>query len=149
MKRIIVAMIAVCAFALHGDARDGAADDGQHPGAHRRRPEGRRAGCHRHGQERARPASRRTEVTDVEGIYRLNALPVGTYDVHAELSGFPPYDRKAIVVNVGTTIDLNIDLNVAGVSESVKVTAEIAADPDDELVGRRRRRRRSASRTCR
>src|SRR4029078_6873465 len=67
----------------------------------------------------------RTEVTDAEGVYRLNALPVGTYDVHAELSGFQPYDRKSVVVNIGQTVDLNIDLNVAGVSESVKVTAEL------------------------
>jgi hypothetical protein len=66
----------------------------------------------------------RTEVTDTEGVYRLTALPVGTYDVRAELSGFAPYERKAIIVNVGQTTDINIDLNVAGVAESVSVTAE-------------------------
>jgi outer membrane receptor protein involved in Fe transport len=66
----------------------------------------------------------RTEVTDSEGIYRLNGLPVGTYDVHAEISGFTPYDAKGIIVNVSSTVDLNADLNVAGVSETVKVTAE-------------------------
>src|SRR6185503_1724639 len=65
----------------------------------------------------------RTEVTDVEGVYRLNALPVGTYDLHAELSGFSPYDRKGLVVNVSQTLDVNIDLNVAGVAENVSVTA--------------------------
>ena len=43
----------------------------------------------------------RTEVTDAEGVYRLNALPVGTYDLKAELSGFAPYDRKGVIVNVG------------------------------------------------
>ena len=66
----------------------------------------------------------RTEVSDAEGVYRLNALPVGTYDVHAELAGFSPYDAKAIVVNVSSTVDLNVDLKLAGVAESVKVTAE-------------------------
>src|SRR4029077_15251896 len=59
-----------------------------------------------------------------EGIYRLSALPVGNYDVHVELSGFTAKDLKGIIVNVGTTSDINVELNVAGVSESVKVTAE-------------------------
>jgi len=66
----------------------------------------------------------RSEVTDAEGIFRLNALPVGTYDLHAELTGFAPYERKGLVVSVGQTIDANVDLRVAGVSESVSVTAE-------------------------
>ena len=30
----------------------------------------------------------RSDVSDAEGIYRLNALPVGTYDLTAELAGF-------------------------------------------------------------
>ncbi len=66
----------------------------------------------------------RSEVTDAEGVYRLNALPVGTYDLRAELSGFTPYERKGLVVNVGQTVDANVDMTVAGVSESVSVTAE-------------------------
>src|SRR6516165_9621334 len=52
----------------------------------------------------------RSEVTDSEGVYRLSALPIGTYDIHAELQGFTTYERKGVVVNVGQTIDLNIDL---------------------------------------
>ena len=39
----------------------------------------------------------RTSVTDGEGIYRLTALPVGTYDVTAELAGFSKVENKAIV----------------------------------------------------
>ncbi len=31
----------------------------------------------------------RTTVTDAEGVYRLNALPVGTYDLTADLTGSP------------------------------------------------------------
>jgi outer membrane receptor protein involved in Fe transport len=66
----------------------------------------------------------RSEVTDAEGLYRINALPVGSYDLHVELAGFAPQDRKGLVVNVAQTIDVNVDLTVAGVSESVSVTAE-------------------------
>src|SRR6476659_9070672 len=66
----------------------------------------------------------RTDVSDGEGIYRLTALPVGGYDVTAELSGFATYSRKDVTVNVAQTSDINIELKLAGVSESVNVTAE-------------------------
>src|SRR6185437_15013211 len=67
----------------------------------------------------------RTDVSDGEGIYRLTALPVGGYDVTAELSGFATYSRKDVTVNVAQTTDLNVELKLAGVSESVNVTAEV------------------------
>ena len=36
----------------------------------------------------------RTEVSDAEGVYRLTALPVGTYDLTAELSGFSKFEQQ-------------------------------------------------------
>ena len=66
----------------------------------------------------------RTEVADTEGIYRLLALPVGTYDIVAELSGFNKFERKGLVVNVGQTIAVDITLAVAGVTEQIVVTGE-------------------------
>ena len=66
----------------------------------------------------------RTDVSDGEGIYRLTSMPVGAYDVTAELSGFSTFSRKDVVVNVAQTTDLNVELKLAGVSESVNVTAE-------------------------
>jgi hypothetical protein len=66
----------------------------------------------------------RTDVSDSEGVYRLNSLPVGQYDVSAELSGFQSYSRKGVTVNVAQTTDLNVELKLAGLSESVNVTAE-------------------------
>ncbi len=67
----------------------------------------------------------RTDVSDSEGIYRLTALPVGNYDITAELSGFSTFSRKEVVVNVAQTTDLNVELKLAGVTESVNVTAEV------------------------
>src|SRR3954471_6822274 len=66
----------------------------------------------------------RSEVTDVEGLYRLASLPLGTYELRAELAGFAPYLNKSVEVNVGQTTDVNVDLKVGGVSESVSVTAQ-------------------------
>jgi outer membrane receptor protein involved in Fe transport len=66
----------------------------------------------------------RAAVTDAEGIYRLAALPVDTYDLTIELQGFSTIERKAVVVNLGQTVELDFDLTVAKVSESVTVTGE-------------------------
>ncbi|HEY0875140.1 MAG TPA: TonB-dependent receptor [Vicinamibacterales bacterium] len=66
----------------------------------------------------------RSEVSDAEGAYRLNALPVGTYDVTAELQGFSKFDRKGIIVSVGQTVTIDVGLTVAGVQEAVTVTGE-------------------------
>src|SRR5688572_32708278 len=66
----------------------------------------------------------RAAVTDAEGIYRLSALPIGTYDLTIELQGFSTIERKAVVVNVGQTVELDFDLTVAKLSESVTVTGE-------------------------
>jgi len=66
----------------------------------------------------------RAVVTDAEGIYRLSALPIGTYDLTIELQGFSTMEQKAVVVNVGQTVELNFDLKVAQVAESVTVTGE-------------------------
>jgi hypothetical protein len=66
----------------------------------------------------------RSAVSDAEGVYRLSALPIGTYDLTVQLSGFSTIERKAIVVSVGQTVELNFDLTVAKVSESITVTGE-------------------------
>ncbi len=66
----------------------------------------------------------RTDVSDAEGIYRLNALPVGPYDITAELSGFNKVEQKSIIVNVGQTLDVALSMTVASVSETVTVTSE-------------------------
>jgi outer membrane receptor protein involved in Fe transport len=66
----------------------------------------------------------RTGVTDGEGIYRLTALPVGTYDLTAELQGFTTIENKGIVLNVGQTLDVDMILKLASVQESVTVTGE-------------------------
>jgi len=64
----------------------------------------------------------RTEVSDAEGLYRLNALPVGTYEVTAELAGFATVAQQSIVVSVGQTLTIDFNMRVAAVAETVNVT---------------------------
>jgi Carboxypeptidase regulatory-like domain/TonB dependent receptor len=64
----------------------------------------------------------RTEVSDAEGLYRLNSLPVGIYEVNAELSGFSTVSKKDVEVNVATVQAIDFALKVAALAETVNVT---------------------------
>lgn len=66
----------------------------------------------------------RTEVSDAGGVYRLTGLPVGTYDITAELQGFSKFERKGLIVNVGQTVDIAINMAVAGLEETITVSGE-------------------------
>ena len=66
----------------------------------------------------------RVDVSDSEGVYRLNALPVGTYDLQAELQGFSKVENKGVTINVGQSLDIGLTMKVANMSETVTVTGE-------------------------
>jgi hypothetical protein len=63
-------------------------------------------------------------ASGANALYRLVALPVGTYDVSAERMGLARFTRGGVVVNIGQTTDLSIVLRVAALAETVTVTAE-------------------------
>jgi hypothetical protein len=69
----------------------------------------------------AQTALSRSGVTDDQGIFRVPLLPVGSYDVSAELSGFTPRKESGIRLTVGQTLNLSIQLALASVSETVQV----------------------------
>jgi hypothetical protein len=66
----------------------------------------------------------RTAVTSAEGRFVIPTLPPGTYTVKADLQGFQSTMRTGLVVNVGQEVTLNLTLQLAGVAETVTVTAE-------------------------
>ena len=63
----------------------------------------------------------RSDTSDAEGIYRLGALPIGLYDVLAELQGFTTVSNKSIEVNVAQTHTLDFSLKIAAVAETINV----------------------------
>jgi hypothetical protein len=65
----------------------------------------------------------RSAVSDSVGVYRLPGLPVGTYEVKFDLTGFTPSTRQ-VVVNVGATTTPEVKLKLAGQTEELTVTAE-------------------------
>src|SRR5579862_2184852 len=62
--------------------------------------------------------------TDSQGHYTLTNLPIGTYDVVAEHSGFQRQVQKNVVLNVASTVELNIVMSVGAVTQEVVVTAQ-------------------------
>jgi hypothetical protein len=63
-----------------------------------------------------------TGTTDAEGYFRLNNLPPGTYAVTAELQGFSAFRREGIVVRAGSTFQVDIELTLGSLQETVTVT---------------------------
>lgn len=63
-------------------------------------------------------------VTDEGGNFRFAALPPGTYTVRYDLPGFKTLIREGIIVEVGRTVTLPIQLEVAALAETVTVTGD-------------------------
>jgi hypothetical protein len=66
----------------------------------------------------------RTTVSGEDGSYRFPALPVGNYEVRAELAGFQAIVRSGLALTVGRDAVVNFTLEPGSVQETVSVTAE-------------------------
>ncbi len=65
-----------------------------------------------------------TAVTSETGNYRFPALPPGVYTVAYELAGFNSVRREGIQLSLGFTANVNIELALASLQETVTVTGE-------------------------
>jgi hypothetical protein len=65
-----------------------------------------------------------TTVTNAQGIYRFPSLVPGTYAVAYELAGFTTVRREGIIIGLGFTATLNVQLTLATLTETVTVTGE-------------------------
>src|SRR5262249_13910836 len=63
----------------------------------------------------------RTDASDAEGVCRLTALPVGAYDLIAELQGFTTVEKKNVEVGVSQTLTIDFGIKIATVAETVNV----------------------------
>ncbi len=66
----------------------------------------------------------RSSVTNENGIYRLLLLPLGTYQVVAELSGFRRIEQSGFTLSAGQTLTVDLTMTVGGVQETVTVSGE-------------------------
>src|SRR5438874_12630040 len=64
-----------------------------------------------------------TSTTDA-GVYSLPNLPPGRYSVVVEAPGLKKDSQEVVTVSTGTTVSLDIPMQVGGVSENVTVIAD-------------------------
>ncbi len=66
-----------------------------------------------------------TTTSDGAGVYRLNALPIGTYSVEITSQGFKTVTANSVVVGTGQDAGLGlIHMSVGETSTSIEVTAD-------------------------
>jgi hypothetical protein len=66
----------------------------------------------------------RVVVSGPDGRYIFPTLSPGTYTVKADLSGFQALTRSGLIVGVGQELTVNLTLLLAGVQETLTVTAD-------------------------
>ena len=77
-----------------------------------------------------------TAVTNAEGFYALTTLPVGHYEIETFRPGFKPYKRTGLMIDVGTKLQVDINLEVGAQSEQVTVSdTAIHVETADTQVG--------------
>jgi hypothetical protein len=66
----------------------------------------------------------RMAPTDEKGLYAFPAVQPGVYDLSVSAAGFQSQNRTGITISVADNAEVNFDLKVGAVSETVTVTAE-------------------------
>ena len=92
------------------------------------------------------PQGAKTAVTEASGRFNVPFLVPGTYTVRSELQGFKPVERQNVTVGLGQTVELNLKMEVGGLTETVQVSSAspvidtssttIGANIDSELLSR-------------
>ena len=68
----------------------------------------------------------RTAQANESGSYLVSNLPIGTYEISAEVKGFKKFITTGVVLNVNSKVSANIRLEVGNITESVTVAADAA-----------------------
>jgi hypothetical protein len=63
-------------------------------------------------------------ATNETGLFSLPSLPPGTYRIRVEKEGFQGVVRSDVELHVASTIDLNFELKVGSVSNTVEIVAD-------------------------
>jgi Carboxypeptidase regulatory-like domain len=65
-------------------------------------------------------------TTADDGSYRFLALPVGTYNLSAAITGFQQYNSTGIVLQVNDQLRIDITLKVGSINEQITIQANAA-----------------------
>jgi hypothetical protein len=79
----------------------------------------------------------RTAATERNGRYSIKFLPVGTYSVEVNLSGFKKFVQGGVVLELNRTARVDAILQLGNVSETISVTADAPlVNTADASIGR-------------
>jgi hypothetical protein len=79
---------------------------------------------------------KQTTQADAAGAFAFPVVPVGTYELIVTMENFRPYTRTDLVIDLGSAVQLEIPLELAGVSESVTVSEDAAqVETSDTKLG--------------
>lgn len=80
----------------------------------------------------------REAVTGADGSFLMSAMTPGVYEVAAELTGFKRYTQRDVRLEVGRTANVELKLEVGGLTESVTVSGETPlVDTTSQEIGGR------------
>ena len=78
----------------------------------------------------------RSTLSGADGVFRIDALPAGAYQVRVERSGFASYELGRVELQVRQVVDLDIRLAIGGRAETVRVEGKITPlDAAPEGIG--------------
>jgi hypothetical protein len=76
-----------------------------------------------------------TTTSDSKGLYSFPNLAIGTYEVQAAAVGFQHYRQSNIVLDVGSSIAVNVSMKVGGTEQTVEVQATgLALQTEDSTL---------------
>jgi hypothetical protein len=78
---------------------------------------------------------RRELTTQADGAYTFDSLAPGKYNIVAESPGFAVTTIKEITVNIGASLNLDINMPLKSAQESITVTADAAGIVDTSTAG--------------
>src|ERR1700735_2399472 len=61
-------------------------------------------------------------TTNDQGFYAFPTLDVGTYEIEIDFSGFKPYKRTGLMIDVGTRLEVDVPLEIGEQSQVVTVS---------------------------
>ncbi|HEY6551761.1 MAG TPA: carboxypeptidase regulatory-like domain-containing protein, partial [Vicinamibacteria bacterium] len=76
-----------------------------------------------------------SSTTNAEGIFQVNYLLPGTYEVAVEFAGFKKHLQDKVTLQMTETRDLTIVLEVGGLEDTVTVSTESAMNSTDGNLG--------------
>jgi hypothetical protein len=81
------------------------------------------------------PTGERTETTNESGVFRIDNLTPGSYNLKVEQTGFKSAVATNITVNVGRESTLNLKLQAGDITATVDVTSDVGVDQQSTAAG--------------